>query len=481
MKALRLLFPILVVGIMACDSSSRPSGEDVLAKAAGFEFSSEAAAEILAPQAELPGQPEVVEALADLWVQYFLLARAAAEDSTLSGIDVSSLVNRQVEGEMVAQLRDRVIQVDTMIPDDVLLARYEAELPGGRVRARHILLQFPEGASDAQVDSVRALAADLRSRIVGGEDFSTLARQYSQDVGTAPTGGDLGSFGRNEMVPPFEAAAFGLEVGEVSDVVETAFGLHIIVLDERIIPPFEERGEQFRIQLQNQLVMEAESTYVANLVEGAGIEVQAESLESLKQVAEDPAMELTPRALDRPLVQYNGGAYTLQEFRSWLLTGPPSLPEQIQAATDEQLENLLTSLTQSELLVGEAKAEGIEVSAARQDSLTDGLLGGVKGIAQELGFLDISREEGESMDEAADRVVRGILVEVVQNGREVYPLQTVAFALKEQFNARIFPAGIEQAVARIAELRSSASAAPPAVRPMAPADTTSPDTVGGEG
>lgn len=130
MKALRLLFPILFVGMVACDSSSRPSGEDVLAMAAGFEFSSEAAAEILAPQLQLPGQPEVVEALADLWVQYYLLARAAAEDSTLSNIDVGPLVTRQLEGEMVAQLRDRVIQVDTMIPDDVLLARFEAELPG---------------------------------------------------------------------------------------------------------------------------------------------------------------------------------------------------------------------------------------------------------------------------------------------------------------------------------------------------------------
>lgn len=481
MKALRLLFPILVVGLIACDGSSRPSGEDVLAKAAGFEFSSDAAAEILAPQLQLPGDPEVVEALADLWVQYYLLARAAAEDSTLSNIDVSPLVDRQVEGELVAQLRDRVIQVDTMIPEDVLLARYEAELPGGKVRARHILLQFPEGASDAQVDSVRALAADLRSRIVDGEDFSTLARQFSQDAGTAPTGGDLGSFGKGEMVPPFEAAAFGLDIGEVSEVVETAFGLHIIILDERIIPPFEERREQFRMQLQNQLVMEAESTYVANLVESAAIEVQTEELESLKQVAEDPSTQLAPRALDRPLVQYDGGTYTLREFRSWLLTGPPSLSDQLQAATDEQLENLLTSLTQSELLVGEAKTEGIEVSAARQDSLTDGLLAGVKGIAQELGFFQISREDGESMEEAADRVVRGILVEVVQNGREVYPLQTVAFALKEQFNARIFPAGIDRTVTRIAELRAQAPAMPPPVRPTAPADTTSPDTAGGEG
>lgn len=475
MKALRWLFPILVVGVAACDGSNRPSGDDVLAMAGGFEFSSEAAAEILAPQAQLPGEPEVVQALADLWVQYYLLARSAAEDSTLSNIDVSPLVDRQIEGEMVGQLREQVIQVDTMIPEDVLLARYEAELPGGRVRARHILLQFPEGASDAQVDSVRAQAADLRSRVLGGEDFSTLAQQFSQDAGTAPTGGDLGSFGKGEMVPAFEAAAFELDVGEISEVVETAFGLHIILVEERIIPPFEERREQFRMELQNQLVMEAESTYVADLMEGADMEVQGENLEGLKRVAEDPAMELSSRALDRALVEYNGGSLTLREFRSWLLTGPPTLSDQIQAATDDQLENLLNGLTQSELLVRAAEAEGIEVPIARQDSLAEGLLSGVKGIAQELGFFALTREEGESIEAAADRVVREILVQVVQNQREVYPLQTVAFALKEQFDARIYPAGIATTVTRIAELRAQTTATTPVIQPSAP------DTAGGEG
>ncbi len=92
----------------------------MVARAAGFEFTAQAAAEILAPQPQLPNQPEVVEALADLWVQYYLLARAAAEDTTLANIDVSSMVDRQVEGELVAQLRDMVIQVDTVLSEDVL-------------------------------------------------------------------------------------------------------------------------------------------------------------------------------------------------------------------------------------------------------------------------------------------------------------------------------------------------------------------------
>ncbi len=186
-------------------------------------------------------------------------------------------------------------------------------------------------------------------------------------------------------------------------------------------------------------------------------------------------------AMDRVMVQYNGGSFTLREFRSWLLTGPPTLPDQIEAASDEQLENLLTSLTQSELLVGEAVAEGIEVPTARRDSLSEGLLSGVKSIAQELGFFELTLEEGESLESAADRVVRDILVQVVQNGREVYPLQTVAFALKEQFEARIFPSGIAHTVSLIAEFRAPGAATAPAVQPTPPADPITPDTAGGEG
>lgn len=481
MNTWKLLVPTLVLGLGACESSGRPSGEDVVAKAAGFEFTAQAAAEILAPQLELRNQPEVVEALADLWVQYYLLARAAAEDTTLVNIDLGPLVKRQVEGELVFQLRERVIQVDTILPDEELRIWYEAELPGGRIGARHILLQFPDGASEAQVDSVRALASSLRSRILAGEDFEEMARQYSQDAGTGANGGDLGTFGKNEMVPPFEAAAFALEVGELSEVVETTFGLHLIRVYERSVPPFEELRDQFRAQVQNRLVMEAESTYVAKLVEAAKMESESESFEAVRQVAADPDLELTPRALGRALVRYEGGSLTLDEFRDWLLTNPANIPGQVQASSDEELDGLLQSLARSELLVNQALAEGIEIPSSRQDSMAMGILIGVKGIAQQLGFLQLEPQEGESFEAAADRKVRDILVQIVQQGREVFPLQTVAHVLKEQYGAQIFHPGIARTVEIVNEIRTQTPAAPLPAQPAAPVDTTTPDTAGVQG
>lgn len=87
--------------------------------------------------------------------------------------------------------------------------------------------------SEAERDRVRGELAELRERIIKGEKFSMLAKLYSQDPGSAAKGGELGFFGRGEMVSEFEVAAFSLKPGEVSDIIETQFGFHILQLIER--------------------------------------------------------------------------------------------------------------------------------------------------------------------------------------------------------------------------------------------------------
>jgi len=135
------------------------------------------------------------------------------------------------------------------------------------------------------------------------------------------------------------------------------------------------------------------------------------------------------------------------------------------------LETLLNGLTRSKLLVAQARAEGMEVSQARIDSIAQGLITGVKGIARELGFYDLEVQEGETVQEAADRAVTQIMREIVQQGRTVYPLQTVAFALKEQYGARISQAGVDRTVSLIQDLRAQPAATPPPVTPPAIPDT----------
>jgi parvulin-like peptidyl-prolyl isomerase len=98
------------------------------------------------------------------------------------------------------------------------------------VRASHILLMYKgsmrSSATRSQADAQQQIQQILGSLQQGG-DFASLAREHS-DCPSSAKGGDLGNFGRGQMVGPFEETAFGLEVGQTSGVVETPFGYHII-------------------------------------------------------------------------------------------------------------------------------------------------------------------------------------------------------------------------------------------------------------
>jgi parvulin-like peptidyl-prolyl isomerase len=102
-----------------------------------------------------------------------------------------------------------------------------------RVRVEHILLKVPAGAPLIEKNKVMARAQALRKRLDGGEDFEELAQKESEDVESAPRGGDLGTILKGWMPPEFEKAAFSMNVGEVSQPVETNFGFHILRVQEK--------------------------------------------------------------------------------------------------------------------------------------------------------------------------------------------------------------------------------------------------------
>ena len=101
-----------------------------------------------------------------------------------------------------------------------------------QVKASHILIQVPANADEAkQADALAAIQA-LKLRLDNGENFATLAQENS-DGPSKTKGGDLGFFSREQMVPPFSEAAFALQPGQTSDVVQTRFGYHLIRVTER--------------------------------------------------------------------------------------------------------------------------------------------------------------------------------------------------------------------------------------------------------
>jgi len=130
------------------------------------------------------------------------------------------------------------------VPDADVRKEYDAHRDRYRqeeqVRAHHLLISTRDPAvSDAKA---RARADSLHKALQDGADFVTLSRQFSQEPGASTSGGDLGWFGRGRMVKEFETAAFALKPGQISDVVRTQFGYHIIHLDDRRpagVRPFE--------------------------------------------------------------------------------------------------------------------------------------------------------------------------------------------------------------------------------------------------
>jgi peptidyl-prolyl cis-trans isomerase D len=144
------------------------------------------------------------------------------------------------------KLRSQVKVTDADLQQYYDEHKVEYTLPA-RIRAQHILFNTQDKTPE-EIEKIREKARGVLERARKGEDFASLAKQFSEDS-TASNGGDLGDFGRGQMVPEFENAAFGLSVGGISDVVQTQFGMHIIKLNEKQEQrerPFEELKEAIR-------------------------------------------------------------------------------------------------------------------------------------------------------------------------------------------------------------------------------------------
>ncbi|MFW6011162.1 MAG: peptidylprolyl isomerase [Desulfosalsimonas sp.] len=139
-----------------------------------------------------------------------------------------------------------------------------------RVRASHILIR----ADDENKAQAREKIREVKQKLEDGEDFSELAREYSDDP-SGESGGDLGYFSRGQMVKNFEEAAFELEPGEVSDIVETQFGYHLIKLEDKEgkgVKPLAEARDSIRENLEQKKMMQKLDPYIESLKEKYPVE-----------------------------------------------------------------------------------------------------------------------------------------------------------------------------------------------------------------
>lgn len=143
--------------------------------------------------------------------------------STTNSIKIEKLLKQEVYDKVVLEPREVKDYYNSNLED--------FKVPD-QVRARHILIRVPRDASEVRRKEALEAIQKAAERIQKGEAFEQVAKEVSQD-GSALQGGDLGYFGRGRVVPEFEKVAFSLEKGQVSDIVQTQFGYHLIKVEDR--------------------------------------------------------------------------------------------------------------------------------------------------------------------------------------------------------------------------------------------------------
>jgi peptidyl-prolyl cis-trans isomerase C len=214
--------------------------------------------ELIAIRRELPEQYQSLpdEVLFDGIIEQLIDQMLLAEAGRKAALDKRPAVAMNLLNQQRAILADAYLrrEVEARATHEAVEAlyneRYTGAEPQQEVHAGHILVEAEEKAKE------------LKAQLDGGADFAALAAEHGTD-GTAQRGGDLGWFVRSDMVPEFADAAFVMEPGTISDPVKTAFGWHIIKLDERrdrAAPPLEE--------VQNELMGEVIQQAQVAIVEG---------------------------------------------------------------------------------------------------------------------------------------------------------------------------------------------------------------------
>jgi peptidyl-prolyl cis-trans isomerase C len=210
------------------------------------------------------------------FVENMIMNDLLFEEGTQAGFDQDADIDRQVNDlrkRLVIQKVMRQYQTPPTVTDEQVRAYYDQNpslYSTTQIRASHILVKDEETA--------KQILAELRAH---PEKFADLAKAKSTDTTSAQRGGDLGMFGQGRMVPEFERVAFALKPGEISDIVKTQYGYHIITVAERKegeAKPFEQVKEQIRAMLRNKGLQEQVQGHFDTLKKDAGMKIDDEAL-----------------------------------------------------------------------------------------------------------------------------------------------------------------------------------------------------------
>jgi peptidyl-prolyl cis-trans isomerase C len=216
-------------------------------------------------------------------VQGKVLSRIAREQ----GFDKKSHIQEQVEmltnDFLAMQYLQHEIANNIEVTDDDMQLYYKTHeeefVMPEMVHAGHILIRVAKTDDEEKKKRARTEAENILKRIKGGEDFGKLATEFSDDKGSRDKGGDLGFFPKGKTVPSFERAAFELKVGDVSDIVETSYGYHIIKVFEKReagLKPYEKIKDKVRQKVLDVTKKTKIDEFTEKAMRDAGVELHLE-------------------------------------------------------------------------------------------------------------------------------------------------------------------------------------------------------------
>jgi peptidyl-prolyl cis-trans isomerase C len=198
-----------------------------------------------------------------------------ADEAARTGLDKRPDLEAELAFQrinLLAQAMFKNLEDTATIPEAQVQAYFDSHKSDYEtVTARHILILVkggpvpaPPGKPELSDAAALAKANSIRKRINGGEDFATVAKKESDDTGSGANGGDLGTFKKGMMVPPFEAAAFSLKPGDISEPVKSQFGYHIIQVQAHSVKTLDEAKPDILSKMRPIAAQQAMATMAGN-------------------------------------------------------------------------------------------------------------------------------------------------------------------------------------------------------------------------
>jgi hypothetical protein len=321
---------------------------------------------------------------------------------------------------------------------------------------QHILFAARSNADDTLRTAKRKQAEATLTRLRNGAAFGRLASQLSEDPGTRSDSGYLPLGPRGRFVASFDSAAWSLEPGGTSGVVETPYGYHILRR-----PGLEEVRERLGDHLVAQVGMRLDSLYMDSLAAANQIKLVRDAPAMMRTAIKDPS-EAVESA--KPLVRFTGGTLTTRDYLRWVNALPPQYSARLRTADDSALNQFATALAQNTLLLRDAEAGGIRLTPEEWTELTQRYRAQLDTLRRDMGLdapelTDSSVPAAQRASLAADKVAA--YFDRLSDGKSrLRPLpDALATLLRGRLESRLDDAGLNRSLELAKELTAGRDSA----------------------